>query len=386
MYNDFIQATVMDKDYIKLLNEQLAVQSVTGCSGPTGGRSMKRARSMGAMLGLVLLGALPPHAAYADEQASATQIPDLSRDSSFEGLVEAERQTTLAAQVSGAVIEIAVKPGDTVKAGQLLVRLDAQAASQTAAVSEAQVQAAQASLAVAQRDFDRQKQLFAQDYISQAALDRAEARYKASEAETRAQIAQAGAARTQAGFYTIRAPYAGVVAEVPVNPGDMAMPGRPLVTVYDPSALRLTATVPQAAVSSSLAGAPIAVELPGDGKAHRWITPSYVKVLPTVDPATHTMQIRLGLPKGKEEAVPGTFGRVWLPTTEKLAGVPLKVPAAAIVKRAEMTGLYVLDANNHPILRQVRLGRVLGDQVEVLSGIAPEDKVVQDAQALSATR
>jgi RND family efflux transporter MFP subunit len=311
---------------------------------------------------------------------AALAAAPMSQLSSFDAVVEAERQTVMAAQVSGAVVEISVKAGDRVQAGQTLLRMDAQAANQSAAVSEAQVQSARAALAVASKDYERQKQLFAQDYISQAALERAEARFKATEAETNAQLAQAGAARTQAGYYTLRAPYAGVIAEVPVTLGDMAMPGRPLLVLYDPAGLRVTAAVPQGSVQSGWTAGTVKVELPGQPAEHQWVAPSYLKVLPTVDPATHTMQVRLGLPAGTTGVAPGMFARAWLPGAEK-TDAPIQVPLAAVVRRAEMTGLYVLDAQGRPLLRQVRLGRVINDQVEVLSGLNANERVAPDAQA-----
>ena len=153
---------------------------------------------------------------------------------SFDGIVEAVRQSVVAAQVAGAIVALDVKAGDTVKAGQTLARIDARAAEQNASASDAQVRSAQALLDVASKDFERQKQLFDKQYISQAALERAESQFKAAQAQAAALLAQAGAARTQSGFYVVRAPYAGVVAEVPVAQGDMAMPGRALLTLYEP--------------------------------------------------------------------------------------------------------------------------------------------------------
>lgn len=327
-----------------------------------------------------LLGSLAPAAGAAEGPggtAAAAPAPVLN---SFDAVVEAERQTVMAAQVAGAVAEILVKAGERVKEGQVLLRMDGQAAAQSAQAAAAQVQSAQAALAVATRDFDRQKQLAAQDYISQAALERAEARFKAAQAETNAQIAQANAARAQAGYYTLRAPYAGVVAEVPVVVGDMALPGRPLLTLYDPSRLRVTAAVPQAVVDAGLNGAAIKIELPGRPDGQQWVVPATFKVLPTVDPATHTMEVRLGLPAAVSGVTPGQFARAWMPGSEKMAA-PVRVPLAAVVHRAEMTGLYVLDAQGRPLLRQVRLGRVWNDQVEILSGLNPGERVAPDAQA-----
>ena len=183
--------------------------------------------------------------------------------SGFDGVVQAVRQTAVAAQVAGAVVALQVKAGDTVKAGQVLLRLDARAAEQTAAAGAAQVQAARAAQHAATQDLQRQQQLFHQGYISRAALDRAEAQHKTAQAEATAQIAAAGAARTQSGFYVVKAPYDGVVSEVAVVLGDMAMPGRPLLTVYDPSSLRVSVAVPHTVAARLKAGLSMQVELPG---------------------------------------------------------------------------------------------------------------------------
>jgi RND family efflux transporter MFP subunit len=291
------------------------------------------------------------------------------------------RQTTIAAQVSGAVVALKVQAGDRVAAGQLLMRLDARAADQSAAASAAQVRAARAAQEVAAREFERQKQLAAERFISAAALDRAEAEYKAALAQAQAQVAQAGAASTQSGFYVVRAPYAGVVADVPVTLGDMALPGRALVTLYDPAALRVTAAVPQSAALAIGDGRAVRAEIPAMVAAtQRLQTPRRVEVLPAADAATHTVTLRAELAPGLAGPMPGQFARVWLPSGSEAAASPW-VPLGAIVRRAEITGLYVLDANGKPLLRQVRLGRSDGTQVEVLTGLSTGEKVAIDAQA-----
>lgn len=309
-----------------------------------------------------------------------------SNATAFDGVVEAVRQTVVAAQVPGAVVQLGVKVGDTVAAGQVLLRLDARAADQNAAAGDAQVQAARAALDVARQALGRQRQLFQQNYISQAALEQAEAQFKATQAQVDAQGAQAGAARTQSGFYVVRAPFAGVVSEVPVQLGDMAMPGRALVTVYDPAALRVTAAVPQTVALRLAAGALPRIEIPGLPAAQQWVQPRQAQVLPTVDAATHTVQMRADLPAGLAALSPGMYARLWLPVAAggpSAAGTPaaLTVPLAAVVRRAELTGLYVLDAAGAPLLRQVRLGRTEGSTVEVLSGLMPGERVVTDPQA-----
>lgn len=311
-----------------------------------------------------------------------TQAGWLSSDAK----VEAVRDTLLSAQVAGAVIALHVKAGDRVRAGQELLRIDARMASQGAAASQAQVAAAQASLQVAGKEYERQKQLFAKRYISQAALDAAEAQWRAAQAQVQALQAQAGVAATQSGLHVLRAPYAGVVAGVPVALGDMAMPGRPLVSVYDPALLRVTASLAQEQAQRLRSGGGVQVELPGLMDKRLDIAAAQVQVLPTADPLSHTVPVRVQLPADLPGALPGSFARLWWQGGEADAGARVLVPAKAVVRRAEMTGVYVRGGNGQPQLRQVRLGLPQGEMVEVLSGLRAGDQVALEPQAAAKVR
>lgn len=333
------------------------------------------------------ISALAAMGSPADAQALATapvQTAPSSASGGYDGVVEAVRQTVVAAQVAGAVTAIDVKAGDSVKAGQVLVRIDSRVAEQSAAASEAQLQSAQALLDVARKDFERQQQLYQQKFISAAALDQAESQFKASQAQAASLRAQAGATRSQSGLAVVRAPYAGIVAEVPVALGDMALPGRPLLTLYEPGALRATAAVPQSAVAAGLDGAK--VELPNLPAERRWVVPTKRQLLPTVDAGTHTVEVRLALPEGLEGVAPGMFARVWLPGAQPAAGGRLFVPASALVRRGEMTGVYVVDAQGRALLRQVRVGRAEGANIELLSGVSAGERVALDPQAAAKQR
>jgi RND family efflux transporter MFP subunit len=303
----------------------------------------------------------------------------------FDGTVQAVRQTAIAAQVSGAVVALDVKAGDTVKAGQVLARLDARAAQQTAAVSDAQLLAARAAQEAADREFERQKQLFAQNYISRAALERAEAQHKSARAEVAAQLAGVGAARATSGFYVVKAPYAGVIADVAVVLGDMAMPGRPLMTLYDPAVLRVSVNVPQSAAGRLGDDAVVQLEIAGLPAERQPVRATKLRVLPTADPATHTVEIRLDLPAGLRGAKPGMFARAWLPTPTVGEG-RLYVPKQALVRRAELDGVYVIGSDGRPSLRQVRVGQSVGADLEVLAGLSAGERVALDPQAAARVR
>ena len=334
---------------------------------------------------------------------AAVQSARAGGTTGYDGVVEAVRQTVVAAQVAGAVTALDVRVGDRVQAGQVLARIDARAADQNAAAGDAQVRAANASLDLAAKDFERQQQLFGKNYISQAALERAEAQFKAAQAQVAAQRAQAGATRTQSGFFVVRAPYAGIVSDVPLSLGDMAMPGRALLTLYDPLALRVSVAVPQSAQFDATVSAtttttttttadggaskmPIKIQFPGLPGVREWAVPSRVSLLPGADPGTHTQQLRLDLPAGLAGLSPGMFARVWLPVSGEGGVARLYAPVAAIVRRAEMTAVYIVDATGRPVLRQVRLGAAAGDLIEILSGVSAGERVALDPQAAARVR
>ena len=306
--------------------------------------------------------------------------------SSMDAKVEAVRETLLAAQVPGAIVALPVKAGDAVKAGQELARVDARMASQGAAASSAQVAAAQAGLNVATKEYERQKQLFAKRYISQAALDGAEAQWRAAQAQVTALQAQAGVAATQTGLHSVRAPYSGIVSSVPVNLGDMAMPGRPLLSLYDPAALRVTAQLTQGQARQLRAGAGMQVEIPSLTGQRLSVAAPQVQLLPTADPLSHTVPVRVQLPADLQGAMPGMFARLWWQGDAVDATQRMSIPATAIVRRAEMTGVYVQGQDGKPQLRQVRLGPSQGEMVEVLSGLRVGDQVAEQPQIAAKVR
>lgn len=294
-----------------------------------------------------------------------------------EAVVESVQQSVISAQVAGRITQLTVKAGDRVQKGQLLVKIDSQAAAQQANVSQAQVSSAKAQLDVARKEFERQQYLFQKRYLSQAALDQAEAQFKATEAAVRGSTAQAGAASTQTGFYTLTAPYSGTVAEVSSEVGEMALPGKPLLTLYDPAEMRVVASLPQSKVAQLSAQAAVKLELTALPEAQRWQTAKSVDVLPTADAGSQSVQVRLPFPAVAARVTPGMFARAHFP----LAGdktARLLIPQRAVVRRTELTAVYVVPSGGAVQLRQVRLGKTNGDDVEVLAGLSSGESVALD--------
>jgi RND family efflux transporter MFP subunit len=335
-------------------------------------------RAIAILLALALAAACgdkPPAAARpAPELASAAvELREVELTLSAEAVVEAVRQSTVAAQVAGRIVDIRFDVGDRVNKGEVIVRIDERAAAQLQAASEAQVRTAEAALANARAQYERSKQLLAQKFISQAAFDRAESEYRAAEAQMKATLAGAGQAATERSFATIVAPYSGVVSARHVQLGEMATPGRPLMTGFDPSTLRVVATVASVHVPAIAGGGKARVEVPAAG---RWIDARSITVVPAADPRTHSTQVRIELPTDVQGIYPGVFARAHFVTGREPR---LMVAREAVVRRSELTAVYVIGEGGAPQLRQVRLGTASDDRgVEVLAGVRHGERVALD--------
>lgn len=276
-----------------------------------------------------------------------------------EALVEAVNQATVAAQVSGRVVEVRVDAGQTVRKGELLMRIDAREAAEAAAGATAQ-------LVNARANYERLKNLRAQNFISAAALDKAKADFEAAQAAS-------GQAGVGLGHATVTAPIAGVVAQRQTELGEMAAPGKPLLTLYDPAGLRVTASVPQYMLPRMRGVTRAKVEFPELG---RWVDATSVTLLPVADAATHVSQVRVGLPADAgANLLPGSFARVHF-----VIGRASKftVPKAAVLRRGEVAAVYVQGADGRLALRQLRLGEEFGGEIEVLAGLAAGERVALD--------
>lgn len=182
----------------------------------------------------------------------------------------------------------------------------------------------------------------------------------------------------QTRLHTINAPYAGVVAEVMVEVGDMAMPGKPLLSLYDPNGFRVVVNVPQSKIGSLKDGVSIKLLIPAAKETERNLISTQLTVLPTADPVSNMVTVRLTLPQNLASVSPGMFARAMLPVNGAKGSVQIYVPARAVIKRSELMAVYVVDKDGRPHLRQVRLGRRQGDNIEVFAGLQAGEIVALD--------
>lgn len=316
---------------------------------------------------------------------AATPVPTLrvkTADSAsgfeLDGLVQARQQAAVAAQVSGNVMVLLVKAGDRVKAGQLLVRIDDRDVAAGLARAEAGVAQANAESRNAKVAVERNTDLRAKGFVSQAALDVAQTQLSAAQAG----LQQAQSARSQAalarGFATVSAPFDGVVLSTQVDTGDLATPGRPLLMLYAPGALRAVVQVPASRAAQALSASAVQVQLP-DG---RWTVPAQRQVLPLTDPVSQTVEWRLDLAADKMAGLsPGQSLRVRfeapVSTTATATNQVISVPASAVLRRGELEAVYVAQGQRF-VLRAVRLGQTRSGGVDVLAGLQANERIALD--------
>lgn len=337
---------------------------------------MKTGAALFAALALSACGGGSPPATPAAAPTLATaavELREVELATSAEASVEAVRQSTVSSQIAGRIVDIRFDVGDRVRKGDVIVRIDERAATQAVAASEAQVREAEAALTNARAQYERSKQLVAQKFLSPAALDKAEADFRAAESRMKATLAGAGAAATEKSFATIVAPYEGVVSARHIQLGEMATPGKPLMTGFDPSSLRIVAAVASTRLREIQAGGRARIEIPSAGK---WIDAKSITVVPAADPRTNTAQVRIDLPDNVAGILPGVFARAHFVTGK---AARLMVPREAVVHRSEVTAAYVVGATGAPQLRQLRLGTAADERgIEVLAGLLPGERVALD--------
>ncbi len=312
------------------------------------------------------------------------------------GTVRARTAAVISSKVMAYVRQVSVQGGDRVKEGQELVTLDAQdldANVRRAELAEAEVRSAipeadnavagaKANLDLAQSTFRRMEELASKKSISNQEFDEASAKLKSSQAaydmarakrsQLDSKLAQVEQEIRTAGItrdYTrIAAPFSGIVTAKSVEPGNLAAPGAPLLTIERDGAYRLEASVDESKLPFIKRGQTVEVTLEA---LDRRLTAAVSEIVPAVDAASRAYTVKIDLPP-LPNVRSGMFGRAWFPMGRRRA---LTVPAAAILERGQLESVFVIDssvARN----RLITTGRRQQDVVEVLSGLSEGEKVV----------
>ena len=276
------------------------------------------------------------------------------------GSVRAKLRSVIEAKSMGRIERMLVAPGQRVKRGDVLVQLDAREI-------QAKLDQARALRDQSEKNLQRSTALLANKVTTQAEFDNAQSANRVAKAA----LAEA---ETALGYMTITAPFDGVITRKSADVGDLATPGKALLEMEDPAALRFEADVPEAIIGSIASGAGLTVRT---GSVETTGTVS--EIAPAADAQSRTFLVKLDLPQTPGLRA-GQFGRVAVPVSETSV---LRIPASALILRGQMEVVFVVQ-NGRAQLRLVKTGKRFGGEVELVSGIeAKEQVVVENATRLS---
>jgi RND family efflux transporter MFP subunit len=291
------------------------------------------------------------------------------------GTLAAERQATVRAQIAGSVLTVTAQPGETVRRGETLARLDSAALTDAYNSARSAVTSARNNLAVAQREAQRQHALVAAGAVAQRNVETAEQTVVQSQAALAQAQSQVAAAEKQLAYTVVTAPFAGVVSDRPVSAGDVVQPGTALYTVVDPSSLQLEASIPSEQLAQVKVGSP--VEFTVTGYANRTFRGLVSRINPSADPTTRQVRVYAEIPNTGNDLVAGLYtqGRI-----ESESRTGLTVPTGAIDRRmAKPAVLLVRDGKVARVDVEIGLVDDREQRVEIRNGVQPGDVVLLGA-------
>ncbi len=299
--------------------------------------------------------------------------------------VRAVRVADISARTRGTVTSISVKEGDRVTEGQVLATLDDREAAQMVVEAERAYDQARRALLTAAKErdyavatFERYRALYEEKAVSRHEMEGVETKkdvavlaYESASAAAERAEAALEAARTRLGYTRIAAPFDGVVTAKSVERGELAVPGRPLFRVEDDSRYRAEMEVDEKLAGRLGVGDTVELHIDALGEVR---TAHISEIVPSVDPSTRTVLIKADIDDAHGLRT-GLYARAVLRVGTRRA---LLVPRSGIVRRGQLRELYVVGPDGTLGLRLVRLGKVWGDEVEVVAGLEAGETIVTE--------
>jgi len=299
--------------------------------------------------------------------------------------VTPEVESTISSRIMGPVATIAVKEGDRVKTGQLLIVIDSADINNKVAAAEAAyrealqaLDAAEQNKLLAETTYSRFKNLYDEKALSLQEFDKIETQKKVASIEygrlqemvkrTEAGLAEA---RVYLGFMEIVSPVEGVVTAKFIDPGTMAMPGIRLLTIEDTSGYRLEAEIDESLAGQITPGLNVEVEI---NALKMKLQGKISEAVPAVDPRSRSFTVFIDLPAEKKLRS-GLFARIRIPVGQQEL---ILLPVETLVSKGQLTGVYTVDSKKIITYRLVRTGRQFDGKVEILSGLKPGDTIISD--------
>jgi RND family efflux transporter MFP subunit len=291
----------------------------------------------------------------------------------YVGNIRSNEIVVIATKMMGRILALPVHEGDAVHTGQALVTIDVAEAQSAFDQSRASVTSANVGLANAQKEYDRVTTLFQHESVSKQTVEQVEGQLAAARAHRDQAAASQRASGTALSYGALTSPINGVVTHRWMDPGSLAGPGAPILTVENPALLDLSVQVPETRARSLAIGQSAEVSVPA---LDRTFSAEILAIVPSADPMTRTNQVKLKLPAGGG-VMPGLFASVRF---DAMSFEAVAIPKDALVTEGQMDGVYVVQGDRAR-LRWIQAGHRSGDIVQVLAGLHAGERIVSPLPA-----
>lgn len=339
------------------------------------------------LLGLASCGQADHQAGNDNDQGQAievkvaTPLQAAGNTINVSGQIEASQTANISTRVMGYITRINVKIGDHVSRGQLLATISDQDIIAKKAQADAMITQAETAFKNAQKDKERFTNLYNQQSATAKEVDNINMQYSAAKAQLENARQMRNEVNATLGYTNLTAPFDGTVTQKMADAGSMASPGMPILTVEHSGGYQVNASVPESAISHISAGMPAQVTI---SAANKVIQAKIAQISTSAQYTGGQYIIKINIPDGEKAGVyAGMYADVAITVaaqTNTGAGADqVLVPMASIEHKDDLTGLYTIGSNHTALLHWVRLGKIEGDKVEVLSGLAKNDQYIVSA-------
>lgn len=285
------------------------------------------------------------------------------------GTVVAKQQAQIASRLMGFIREMNVQEGQAVSAGQRLFTVDPADIQGQMNMARAGLLQAEAAQADARNDYDRFGTLYKEEAIPKLQWDKIRLQYQMSQQQAAAARAAFDTASAQMKYATVTAPFAGVITQKMAHAGDLATPGRPILMLENSDHMQVQTSVTAEVFAKLKPGSEVSIM---QNSQQGEIVGKVTSLVPATDPVTHSHLVKIDLPRSAGLSS-GVFVQVAFPLGTREG---IRVPAGAILERAGITGVFVVDADARVQYRMVRTGQASGGMVEIQAGLNPGERIV----------
>lgn len=310
-------------------------------------------------------------------KVNQVQVNDNAPFLAVSGTIQAVNSAELSTRMMGFVKNVHVNVGDKVRKGQLLVSINNTDLQAKSAQVNAGIAEATAAYNNAKKDYERYKNLFADNSASRKELDDMTANYNMAEARLESANQMKREIQSQFAYSNILAPFQGVITGKSVKEGDMANPGVTLLSLENPSSFEVVTRVPETEISKVISGMDVKVLVKSINET---ISGKVSEVSRSAKNTGGQYIVKIALNTKEPKILSGMFTTVRFPLEKQSQAESVMIPTAALITKGQLTGVYTISKSNTALLRWLRLGREFNGQVEVLSGLSVNESYIISAE------